>query len=449
MMDDLEQLLTNLHKLGSTTWITQYFDLAKKLLTNLGLENDDERLALTIDKDTRLPLNIGQRYVLLPLPGERVGCIVPASFSAEVVNGTEHGYFNPNTTRDAKWVVIDYPVGKRFPTVLYNACLETCEHLLNRTKKSGWRKHHKELMYNFIVEPTVRSEVISELGRSSPPAGSGPRKVEKNERDQNAYLLAWNPKKWDWSNLEQMVEMVRWDGKASMAWSCGHVQSIKPGDRVFLVRLGNVLDKGLMGSGVVTSRPYKDRHFSKPEAYANYVQVEFDVLINPEFDPILSLDLLKIGDLGKQQWTPQTSGISIRSDLLPGLEALWFSHLQEGMFRFNPLGEPEDQRSNDLFEGRSYAVTQTKYERNTEARRRCLSHYGHSCAVCHFNFEETFGELGKNFIHVHHLRQISEAGGHYKIDPVTDLRPVCPNCHAMLHRSDEPWNLEAIKRLLR
>ena len=54
--------------------------------------------------------------------------------------------------------------------------------------------------------------------------------------------------------------------------------------------------------------------------------------------------------------------------------------------------------------------------------------------VCEFNFEAFYGERGKGFIHVHHLSSLAEIGQEYEVDPVNDLRPVCPNCHAMLHR---------------
>jgi 5-methylcytosine-specific restriction protein A len=50
------------------------------------------------------------------------------------------------------------------------------------------------------------------------------------------------------------------------------------------------------------------------------------------------------------------------------------------------------------------------------------------------NFEEKYGEIGRNFIHVHHIVPISTIGQEYQIDPEKDLVPVCPNCHAMLHK---------------
>ncbi len=64
------------------------------------------------------------------------------------------------------------------------------------------------------------------------------------------------------------------------------------------------------------------------------------------------------------------------------------------------------------------------------------------------NFEETYGEIGARFIHVHHLVEISSIGEEYNVDPVNDLRPVCPNCHAILHRKKPAFTIEDWKALL-
>ena len=94
-------------------------------------------------------------------------------------------------------------------------------------------------------------------------------------------------------------------------------------------------------------------------------------------------------------------------------------------------------------------MTFTKYERNPFARKVCLQHYGSSCAVCDFNFEKVYGDIGKDFIHVHHLTQVAKVGKQYSVDPVNDLRPVCPNCHAMIHKRKEAISIEELKSLLR
>jgi 5-methylcytosine-specific restriction protein A len=56
-----------------------------------------------------------------------------------------------------------------------------------------------------------------------------------------------------------------------------------------------------------------------------------------------------------------------------------------------------------------------------------------------------FGDLGRNYIEVHHLKQIADAGGEYTIDPIADLRPVCANCHRMLHKRRPALSIEELK----
>lgn len=55
-------------------------------------------------------------------------------------------------------------------------------------------------------------------------------------------------------------------------------------------------------------------------------------------------------------------------------------------------------------EGSALRVTVNSYERSPAARRRCIEHYGCLCSVCGFNFENTYGEVGRGFIHVHHVQ---------------------------------------------
>ncbi|MCT3898603.1 HNH endonuclease [Elizabethkingia anophelis] len=101
-----------------------------------------------------------------------------------------------------------------------------------------------------------------------------------------------------------------------------------------------------------------------------------------------------------------------------------------------------------LYEGGKHQVVLNKYERNPVARRMCIEHYGFSCQVCEFNFFATYGELGKNFIHVHHIVPLAEIGDTYEVDPITDLIPVCPNCHAMIHRKSDFLSINDLKSVL-
>lgn len=99
-------------------------------------------------------------------------------------------------------------------------------------------------------------------------------------------------------------------------------------------------------------------------------------------------------------------------------------------------------------EGARKQVRVNSYERNPRARRDCIKAYGCNCAVCGFNFEVKYGDLGTGFIHVHHLKPLALTEGKYELDPIDDLRPVCPNCHAMLHRPDQMLSIEELQSIL-
>ena len=97
-------------------------------------------------------------------------------------------------------------------------------------------------------------------------------------------------------------------------------------------------------------------------------------------------------------------------------------------------------------EGTRVAVTINAYERNPKARAACITHHGHVCAVCRFNFVSVYGDLGEGFIHVHHVIPIGKIGKEYEIDPIKDLIPVCPNCHAMIHRAEPPLTIDQLRQ---
>ena len=101
-----------------------------------------------------------------------------------------------------------------------------------------------------------------------------------------------------------------------------------------------------------------------------------------------------------------------------------------------------------FYEGAAKQIKVNKYERSKTARDKCIDHYGCHCSVCDMDFEKTYGETGKDYIHVHHITPLSEIGERYKLDPVNDLRPVCPNCHAMIHRQKPSLTIEELKALM-
>ena len=96
----------------------------------------------------------------------------------------------------------------------------------------------------------------------------------------------------------------------------------------------------------------------------------------------------------------------------------------------------------------SITVKANKYEKDRNARKRCVEHYGARCAVCEFDFEKTYGALGRGCVRVHHIVPVALLHPAYELDPVRDLRPVCSNCHYMLHRTDPAYSIDQLRGLL-
>jgi len=110
---------------------------------------------------------------------------------------------------------------------------------------------------------------------------------------------------------------------------------------------------------------------------------------------------------------------------------------------------PEEIKSESVLkEGATRLVLVNAYERSAEARRRCIAKHGVNCVVCDFNFEAVYGSSAAGFIHVHHLSPVALQDGEYTVDPVLDLRPVCPNCHAVIHMGGKCLSIEEAKALL-
>ncbi|MCF2494286.1 HNH endonuclease [Dyadobacter chenhuakuii] len=263
----------------------------------------------------------------------------------------------------------------------------------------------------------------------------------------NYYLFVWNPLVWEWPNLEQAIEQINERGSYIEDWSCSAHRKVKPGDRAFLMKLG-VAPKGIIGSAIIISDAVRTdgRRGEEKIVSRMRVKLDFDILLNPDVDPILPYDILNQGEFSKQNWLSQSSGISIRPNLVAELEALWFDFVSTQGLRNNPFTAQNEQHL--YMEGASNQILVTKYERNIQARKRCLEHHGYSCMACKLNFRDRYGDVGKNYIHVHHKSQISKIGKSYSVNPLEDLVPVCPNCHAMIHQRQNPYTIEEVSQFL-
>lgn len=108
------------------------------------------------------------------------------------------------------------------------------------------------------------------------------------------------------------------------------------------------------------------------------------------------------------------------------------------------IDEPQE-----FYEGAVKSIKVNAFERSQKARNTCVEHYGAKCEICGMTFESRYGEVGKGFIHVHHLKPLGEIGAEYEVDPINDLRPVCPNCHAILHMRKPPYSIDEVKVMIK
>jgi 5-methylcytosine-specific restriction protein A len=200
---------------------------------------------------------------------------------------------------------------------------------------------------------------------------------------------------------------------------------------------------------VASAAPYEDDHWdaSKPGQRALYVKVRLEALLNPYTEPILAMTRLEDSDLAAGPWRVIGGGKSIPPSVAATLEKVWAEFL--GRTGLSPVFSPDEIPTPErFFEGATKPTMVNRYERSPAARKACIEHYGTRCVVCGFDFGTVYGERGEGYIHVHHLKSLAEIGKEYVIDPIADLRPVCPNCHAMIHALEPMLRIEALKALI-
>lgn len=113
--------------------------------------------------------------------------------------------------------------------------------------------------------------------------------------------------------------------------------------------------------------------------------------------------------------------------------------------------EAEEVENNEsMAEGKVISYYGKRYERDLNNRKRAIEIHGYSCVVCGFNFEAQYGDRGRDFIEVHHVKPLFELDGEKEIDPRTDLVPVCANCHRMIHRRyDNVLSIDQLKVIVK
>jgi hypothetical protein len=292
-----------------------------------------------------------------------------------------------------------------------------------------------------------------------------------------AFLLNWKRKRqggFPWDSLSEDIETTRNGNPVPTPWFVNKQQSIREGDRIFVIAQGGgALDArkldGLIAAGEAGPVPpgkvplkpghavYDDKHFRT----GNYITAILHTIVSP--DQVLPIaDLEKAGNLRFVPWKyveapggeiKPNRKLNMNLDVLPELEELWERHLVEIKF---PLPPDADERiAIERFgqEGRLKIQAHKLRERDGALprlkKREAMRLYGKlECEVCTFVFATRYGDHGADFIECHHREPL------VTLDPndgkrttLEDLALVCANCHRMLHWSGLPSIAELRSRL--
>lgn len=275
-----------------------------------------------------------------------------------------------------------------------------------------------------------------------------------------AVILVWNPERWNRWNYPAAVDQVDATGLHVEPWDGGPGAGIPAGTEAWLLLQGRPRS-GLIGHGAVVRaqpgpaepapghpgpaqrKPGPSR--AVPRAKAAPMIVAFDALL-PLGDQLeggrTGLDVLAEAAAAPHRNGTHGPVLRLGASEEAEIRILWTSS--------GPASGPDPTKPapGTYPETAVSRVPVNRYEQDPEARRACISYHGTRCMACGFSFELTYGAAGKDFADVHHIVPASRLGSGYELDPVTDLVPLCANCHAMAHHGvSTPRTVAELRRL--
>lgn len=177
----------------------------------------------------------------------------------------------------------------------------------------------------------------------------------------------------------------------------------------------------------------------------------YDVVFEGRSYPPKAIVGIAASNMTGVEFSPEDFSGGIKSKCVKLLTDQGFQIVEKNLGNEQPAISifPDELPLQSIFtEGTATQVTVNRYERDRKARQAALAWHGCLCKVCGIDMMRVYGEIAKGFIHIHHLIPLSDIKDNYSLDPKKDLIPVCPNCHAMLHRRNPPFSPEELKSII-
>jgi len=155
---------------------------------------------------------------------------------------------------------------------------------------------------------------------------------------------------------------------------------------------------------------------------------------------------LKKGRLADFNWTPQSSGIRIPDEIATELEEKWAAHVGKTSMSVVTIDaelsamEGAEKLALVRHRKREQSLRDAKV---AEARKLGSGKLKCDVAKCCFDFEAVYGELGRDYAQVHHLKPLADRTKPSQTK-LADLAIVCANCHAMIHRGGKCRSLDKL-----
>lgn len=254
-------------------------------------------------------------------------------------------------------------------------------------------------------------------------------------------LLGWDPvwpEAWQ-PDYQAAAAVAAESGFFRAVWDISAAaDGLEPGSDVWFAVSGE--RPGVAGHGVVVSAPYAVADpQDDPEARLHLVDLDIDMLL-PLGEPVPFADL-----------PPEVPGLFPEPGGVTGLGRrtgedlrLAWSRCAAGGRNGSPSPLPGSLPQHAV----RWSLA-SRYESDPDAARICLVQHGSTCSVCGLDPQAVFGAQGSEVLQVHHIVPPGLLTADYELDPVTDLVPLCPTCHAVVHTGfPDPYTPAELRRRL-
>lgn len=261
------------------------------------------------------------------------------------------------------------------------------------------------------------------------------------------WIFQGNPKHFDVDTYLTEEKVITWSVRQKH-----FVNQLQSGDVVYIWRSdgGKKGTGGIVAKTFAISEPYiiektdnRSEHWIEDQVPDEFASIDLEVVdvdLAPRIKRVDVLEDERLADMLILR-NPVNTNYLISEEHAALLQKLWDGPSVE-----------DDLQAIEVESGRLEGKLKTyygqRYERDATNRRKAIEIHGTTCKACGFDFEKVYGERGRNFIEVHHIKPLHMTK-EIRVNPETDLVPLCANCHRMIHRDPQHvLTIEELKQLL-